>query len=177
MEIFNAAWVALFLLLSGDFIGTFFYHVPEHIFGKYHNLIHHSNNRSFIHYAVLTRKPLVLFNGFLAAFPYLIFIPLLWGISPIGSILGLALAECHVVWRHISIAENPTPVWISRICNQLCITTPERHSLHHQDANVAYGDIFTFYDRPAQAWYRVLLLSKRKFSKIKNKSRFFTNSL
>jgi sterol desaturase/sphingolipid hydroxylase (fatty acid hydroxylase superfamily) len=51
------------------------------------------------------------------------------------------------------------------ICNLFYITTPERHWLHHQDATVAYGDIFTFYDKPAQAWLRVLLLLKRQFKK------------
>lgn len=166
MEFFNTALVTLFILLSGDFISTFGYHVPEHIFGKFHCLIHHSKNRSFIYYAVLNKNPLVLISGFFSALPYLIFIPLLWGISPIGSILGLVLAECHVIWRHISIAESSTPAWISRICETLCITTPERHWLHHVDANVAYGDIFTFYDRPAQAWYQFLVLFKRKFTRI-----------
>jgi hypothetical protein len=85
MEVFQAALVALLLLLIGDFLSTFLYHVPEHIFGKFHSLVHHGKNRSFIHY--------------------------------------------------------------------------------HQNAKVAYGDIFTFYDRPARAWYRVLLLLKRKFKK------------
>jgi len=162
VEVLNIVLVALFLLLSGDFIATFFYHVPEHICGKFHTLIHHSNQRSFISYTLLTKNPLVLFNGFLSVIPYFIFIPQLWSISPIGTILGLVLAEFHVVWRHSSITEKPTPAWIAYLCQKLCITTPERHLLHHQDANVAYGDIFTFYDRPAQAWYRILLQHKKK---------------
>ena len=36
------------------------------------------------------------------------------------------------------------------------ITTPEIHWLHHKNANLAYGDIFTFYDRPAQKWKQFL---------------------
>ncbi|HEY9727107.1 MAG TPA: sterol desaturase family protein [Chroococcales cyanobacterium] len=165
MEVFQAAFVALLLLLIGDFLSTFLYHVPEHIFGKFHSLVHHGKNRSFIHYAVLTKNPLVLIDGWLGALPYFIFVPWLWAISPVGTIWGILLGELHVIWRHVSILEWQTPEPIERICNCLCITTPERHWLHHQNAKVAYGDIFTFYDRPVRAWYRVLLLLKRKFKK------------
>jgi hypothetical protein len=38
----------------------------------------------------------------------------------------------------------------------LCITTPERHWLHHQKTTVGYGDIFTFFEQPAKAWFRWL---------------------
>jgi hypothetical protein len=79
------------LLLFGDFISTFLYHVPEHVFGKFHCLVHHSKNRSFLHYAVLTRNPLVLLDGFLGALPYFIFIPWLWQLSPGGTIVGMIL--------------------------------------------------------------------------------------
>jgi hypothetical protein len=150
-------------LLIGDFLATFVYHVPEHIFGKFHIIVHHGKNRSFIRYAISKKNPWVLINGFLAALPYLIFVPWFWQISPLGTILGLALAEFHVVWRHISLINWQTPLLIRRICHLLFITTPERHWLHHQDGNVAYGDIFTFYDRPAQVWLRFLLSLKKKF--------------
>jgi hypothetical protein len=165
MKILLAVLVAFLLLLIGDFISTFFYHVPEHIFGKFHTIVHHSKNRSFIHYAVLTKNPLVLLDGFLGALPYLIFVPWFWTISPVGTILGLFLGEFHVVWRHISILNYQTPDLIKQICNLFCITTPERHLLHHQDAKVAYGDIFTFYDKPARVWFRMLLLLKKKLRK------------
>jgi hypothetical protein len=171
VEFLNAALVALLMLLIGDFLSTFLYHVPEHVFGKFHTLIHHSKNRSFIHYAVLTKNPLVLLDGLLGAVPYFIFVPWFWTISPAGTLVGLLLGEFHVVWRHVSILDCKTPDTIEHICNFLCITTPERHWLHHQDANVAYGDIFTFYDKPAQAWFRVLLLLKRKLRKIKGIAR------
>lgn len=154
--------VAVFLLLIGDLLSTFLYHVPEHVFGKFHAIVHHGKNRSFIHYAVLTRNPLVLLDGFLGALPYFIFIPWFWQISPLGSILGLALGEFHVVWRHVSTINWKTPTLIEQMCNLLFITTPERHWLHHQDANVAYGDIFTFYDRPAQVWLQFLSSLKKK---------------
>lgn len=157
--------VTFLLLLIGDFLSTFLYHVPEHVFGKFHSIVHHSKNRSFIHYAVLNRNPLVLLDGLLGALPYFIFIPWFWQISPLGSILGLALGEFHVVWRHVSIINWKTPLFLERICNLLFITTPERHWLHHQNAQIAYGDIFTFYDRPAQVWLRFLISLKHKFSK------------
>jgi hypothetical protein len=155
--------VAVFLLLIGDFLSTFLYHVPEHVFGKFHSIVHHGKNRSFIHYAVLTRNPLVLLDGLLGALPYFIIIPWFWQISPLGTVLGLALGEFHVVWRHTSTINWKTPTLIEQMCNLLFITTPERHWLHHQDAQVAYGDIFTFYDRPAQTWLHFLTSLKKKF--------------
>lgn len=167
MQFLNAALATLLLLVLGDFFSTFLYHVPEHAFGKFHTLVHHSKNRSFIHYAVLTRNPLVVLDGFLGALPYIIFVPWLWSLSPVGTIVGLALGEFHVVWRHISALEWQTPAPISFLCNLLFITTPERHWLHHQNATVAYGDIFTFFDRPAQLWLQFLLDIKRKLKKTK----------
>jgi sterol desaturase/sphingolipid hydroxylase (fatty acid hydroxylase superfamily) len=155
--------VAILLLLLGDFISTFCYHVPEHIFGKFHAVVHHSPNRSFVRYAISTKTPVALITGFFGAFPYLMFIPLFWIISPIGTILGLILAECHVEWRHVSLQKWETPTPVKRICKIFCITTPERHWEHHQNSRVAFGDIFTFYDKPAQAWFRVLLRWKKKF--------------
>ncbi len=155
--------VAILLLLLGDFISTFCYHVPEHIFGKFHAVVHHSPNRSFVRYAISTKTPVALITGFFGAFPYLKFIPLFWIISPIGTILGLILAECHVEWRHVSLQKWETPTPVKRICKIFCITTPERHWEHHQNSRVAFGDIFTFYDKPAQAWFRVLLRWKKKF--------------
>ncbi|MEB3250151.1 MAG: sterol desaturase family protein [Merismopediaceae bacterium] len=154
--------VAVLLLFLGDFFSTFFYHVPEHIFGKFHALVHHSNNRSFLHYAVLTRNPLVLIDGLLGALPYFIFIPWLWRLSPWGTILGLLLGELHVIWRHVSVMDWQTPPKLLRLCNFLQITTPERHWLHHQDARVAFGDIFNFFDPPAQWWLKQLTFVKYK---------------
>lgn len=129
--------VTTILLLLGDFISTFFYHVPEHVFGKFHSLVHHSKNRNFVHYAVLSRNPLVLLDGSAGALPYFLFIPILWKISAIGTILGLILGELHVIWRHVSQLNWQTPTLIQILCNCLFITTPERHWLHHQNANLA----------------------------------------
>ncbi|MEG3437759.1 sterol desaturase family protein [Pannus brasiliensis CCIBt3594] len=160
--ILKALSIALALLLLGDSISTFLYHVPEHVFGKFHAEVHHGKNRNFFHYAVLTRNPWVLLDGFLGALPYFIFVPWFWTISPVGTILGLILGELHVIWRHVSILNWGTPVPIARICDRLYITTPERHWLHHQNAMVAYGDIFTFYDRPAHAWLSWLTAKKKE---------------
>ncbi|GAB4225190.1 MAG: sterol desaturase family protein [Stanieria sp.] len=166
MSIINILLVAFLLLLIGDFLSTFFYHVPEHVFGKFHTLVHHGKNRSFIHYAVLTKNPLVLLDGMVGALPYFIFIPWLWQISPLGTLLGLILGELHVVWRHVSIINWQTPKAIQFCCRLFFITTPERHWLHHQNASLAYGDIFTFYDYPARLWLKFLSVIKTKLQKI-----------
>ena len=165
MLIIKIVLVAWLLLLIGDFLSTFLYHVPEHVFGKFHSIVHHGKNRSFIHYAVLTRNPLVLLDGFLGALPYFVFLPLGWQISPIGTVLSIILGEFHVVRRHVSAINWQTPKAITFLCRIFFITTPENHWLHHQNANVAYGDIFTFYDRPAQQWKQ--FLTRIKFSYIK----------
>jgi hypothetical protein len=160
IKIIVVAWL---LLLIGDFLSTFLYHVPEHVFGKFHTLVHHGKNRSFIHYAVLSKNPWVLLDGFLGALPYFIFIPFGWQISPIGTILGLILGELHVIWRHVSIINWQTPRIITLGCKLFFITTPERHWQHHQNANLAYGDIFSFYHLPAIAWMQFLLKLKKKY--------------
>ena len=163
--------VVAFLLLIGDFLSTFCYHVPEHVFGKFHSIVHHGKNRSFIHYAVLSGNPLVLLDGLLGALPYFIFIPFGWQISPTGTIIGMILGELHVVWRHVSIINWRTPKFIAFSCKLLFITTPERHWQHHQNANLAYGDIFTFYHRPAVAWMQFLIAVKKKYFKSSNISK------
>lgn len=150
------------MLLIGDFLSTFLYHVPEHTFGKFHSAVHHSANRSFLHYAVLNRNPWVLLDGIAGALPYVMFVPWFWQVSPIATVIGLVLGELHVIWRHVSILEWRTPHPILWLCRVLCITTPEKHWMHHEDARIAFGDIFTFFDEPAQAWLRFLLSVKRR---------------
>jgi sterol desaturase/sphingolipid hydroxylase (fatty acid hydroxylase superfamily) len=44
-----------------------------------------------------------------------------------------------------------TPKAIAIGCRLLFISTPERHLQHHQNAQLAYGDIFTFFHAPAIA--------------------------
>ena len=162
MSIIKAVGVAVLLLLVG-FLSTFFYHVPEHVFGKFHALIHHGKNRSFIHYAVLSRNPLVILDGFLGALPYFIFIPFTWHIFQTGTILALIFGEFHVIWRHVSVLNWHTAKAIAYGCKLLSITTPERHQQHHENAQLAYGDIFTFYHKPAIAWMQFLINLKHKY--------------
>lgn len=160
-------WLRLFgaaglLLVLGDFVATFCYHVPEHVFGKFHSIVHHSPKRSFIRYAIKNRQPIALVDGFLSAFPYFVFIPILWQISPWGILLGLCLAELHVIWRHQFSPNYRTPQWLIRVCDVLQVTTPERHWIHHRYANRAFGDIFAFYGKPAELWLKYLRLLKRR---------------
>jgi hypothetical protein len=161
MEWLLALKTALCLLLIGDFVATFGYHVPEHVFGKFHSLVHHSPKRSFIRYAIKNRQPLALIDGFMSAFPYFLAIPFLWPLSPAGVILGLLLAEAHVIWRHQFPPAHPTPVWLKRCCQVMQITTPERHLIHHRYANKAFGDIFAFYGKPAEIWLKQLQLLRQ----------------
>ena len=151
------------LLLLGDFVATFGYHVPEHVFGKFHSIVHHSPRRSFVRYAIRTRQPIALIDGFLSAFPYFAFIPVLWQISPAGVFLGLILAESHVIWRHQFSPTYRTPAWLKTLCKICCITTPERHWIHHRYAYRAFGDIFTFYGKPAELWLKRLRWAKQRW--------------
>lgn len=163
MDCVRALVTAALLLLLGDFVATFGYHVPEHVFGKFHSVVHHSPKRSFIRYAIKNRQPIALVDGFLSAFPYFAFTPLLWQISPWGVWLGLLLAELHVIWRHRFFAPQSRPAWLSKVCQILHITTPERHLIHHRHAYQAFGDIFTFYGKPAEWWLKYLRLIKRRY--------------
>jgi len=156
--------VAFGVLLLGDFVATFIYHVPEHVFGRYHSLVHHSPDRSFVRYSIRYRRPQALIPGFLGALPYLMWVPIFWPISPVGTAMGLFLAEAHVIWRHQFETGGQTPLSLQRLCRYLCITTPERHQQHHRNANLAYGDIFTFYGQPAWLWLRWLRRLKRQIS-------------
>ena len=115
MFIIKIIFVATLLLSSGDFLSTFLDRVPEHVFGKFHSTIHHGKNRSFIHYAVLSKNPLVILDGFLGALPYFVFIPWSWQISPIGTIIALILGELHVIWRHVSAISWQTPKAIAGV--------------------------------------------------------------
>ena len=162
MQPLTAVLFSLLILLLGDFVATFVYHVPEHVFGRYHSVVHHSPNRSFVSYATRQRCPQALLPGFLGALPYLIWVPLLGPISPWGTALGLLVAELHVIWRHQFSPDYDTPKPVQQLCRWLCITTPERHQLHHRNANLAYGDVFTFYDRPARQWLIFLRQLKRQ---------------
>ncbi|HEY9736331.1 MAG TPA: sterol desaturase family protein [Trichocoleus sp.] len=161
MTVATALWAAFLLLLLGDFVATFGYHVPEHVFGRFHSAVHHSPDRSFIRYALRYRQPTALLDGFLSAFPYFMFIPWLWPLSPWGVVLGLCLGELHVIWRHQFSPAYRTPAWLQTLCQALGLSTPERHRQHHQNARLAYGDIFAFYGAPARWWLKQLMGLKK----------------
>jgi hypothetical protein len=153
LEAIGVSWLLLFF---GDFLSTFCYHIPEHIFGSLHVRTHHSWKKDFRHYAILTFNPGVLLDGILGALPYLLVAAVLWSFSPIGVICGLLLGQFHVWWRHVNALGWQTPKFVNILCQVLFITTPERHWLHHEKTNVGYGDIFTFFEAPAKAWLRWL---------------------
>lgn len=161
---FKAIACAWILLVVGDFLSTFCYHVPEHVFGHLHVQTHHSYKKNFRHYAILTLNLQVLLDGILGALPYLLVAAVLWYFSPIGVLCGLLVGQFHVWWRHTSILDWQTPKPVDLLCRILFITTPERHWQHHQKTNQGYGDIFTFFEQPAQGWLRLLRLLRLRFS-------------
>jgi hypothetical protein len=153
LEAIAIAWL---LLILGDFLSTFVYHVPEHVFGSLHLKTHHSWKKDFRHYAVLAWNFNVLLDGLLGALPYVIVAIALWSFSHVGVIIGLILGQLHVWWRHTTALGWETPKPIVFLCQILFITTPEQHWLHHQKPNYGFGDIFTFFDQPAKLWMRWL---------------------
>ncbi|MBW4670018.1 MAG: sterol desaturase family protein [Cyanomargarita calcarea GSE-NOS-MK-12-04C] len=155
LKIIAVAWLLLFI---GDFLSTFIYHVPEHIFGSLHLKTHHSSKKEFRHYAILMLNHQVLLDGLLGAAPYLLVAVLLWSFSPVGVFSGLLFGQFHVWWRHTNVMNWQTPKFVTFLCQILFITTPEQHWLHHQKTNAGYGDIFTFFDQPAKVWLRWLRL-------------------
>lgn len=155
---FEAIAVALLLLFFGDFFSTFVYHIPEHVFGSLHLKTHHSWKKDFRHYAILTLNFQVLLDGILGALPYLVMAVILWPFSPLGVMTGLLLGQLHVWWRHVIVLGWQTPNLVNFVCQILFITTPERHWLHHHKTNLGFGDIFTFFEIPAQTWLRWLRL-------------------
>ncbi len=160
----EAIAVAWSLLVLGDFLSTFIYHVPEHVFGTLHVKTHHSSKKNFRHYAVLMADTRVLLDGILGALPYVGVAIALWHYSPMGVVMGLVLGQVHVWWRHISIIGWQTPRWLAGLCKLLFITTPEQHWVHHQRTNLGFGDIFTFFDAPAKRWLRWLRWLRIQYS-------------
>lgn len=153
IQAFIAAWLLLFL---GDFLSTFCYHIPEHVFGKLHVQIHHSPSKNFRHYAVLSHNPKVLLDGILGALPYVLLAFIFWPLSGTGVVLGLLFGQFHVWWRHTTALHWQTPKGIVLICDLLGITTPERHWEHHKNMHKGFGDIFFVFDRPSRIWLRTL---------------------
>ncbi len=156
------AAAALAVLVVGDLASTFFYHVPQHLWFTLHLRTHHDRRRSFWDHAVISRDPAILLDGLLGAVPYLAIAALVWQWSWPGALLGLALGQVHVWWRHTSDLGWRTPAWLIAVLRPLQIVMPEDHDGHHRNPDVEFGDIFRFYDAPARALMARLSPSSRR---------------
>lgn len=153
---------AALTLVAGDFASTFFYHVPQHVWFTLHLRTHHDRRRSFWDHAVLSRDPAVLLDGLLGALPYVAVAALVWRLSWVGTLAGLALGQLHVWWRHTSDLGWNTPTWLKAALRPLGIVLPEDHDGHHRNPDSEFGDIFRFYDAPARALIAKLAPTSRR---------------
>jgi hypothetical protein len=149
--VLSAVGAMLIVLLVGDFASTFFYHVPQHVWGKLHLRTHHDRRRSYWDHAVLSRDPAVLLDGLLGALPYIAIAIACSYLSVYGAIAGLLLGQAHVWWRHTTELGWRTPAWGVHAARILQIVLPEDHDGHHRNPDIEFGDIFRFYDAPARA--------------------------
>jgi sterol desaturase/sphingolipid hydroxylase (fatty acid hydroxylase superfamily) len=159
---FLLAGAAAVTLVAGDFASTFFYHVPQHAWYRLHLRTHHDRRRSYWDHAVISRDPAVLLDGFLGAVPYLGVAALLTRLSWQGALLGLALGQLHVWWRHTTDLGWRTPAWLRAVLRPLCVVLPEDHDGHHRNPDIEFGDIFRFYDAPARALLARLAPTSRR---------------
>jgi len=149
--VISAIAATFIVLVVGDFASTFFYHVPQHVWGKLHLRTHHDRRRSYWDHAVLSRDPQVLLDGFLGAVPYIAIAALCAWISVYGAVAGLLLGQLHVWWRHTTELGWRTPAWGVRLARALQIVLPEDHDGHHRNPEIEFGDIFRIYDAPSRA--------------------------
>ena len=155
----------LIVLVVGDFASTFFYHVPQHVWGKLHLRTHHDRRRSYWDHAVLSRNPEVLLDGLLGALPYIAIGIACATLSVPGAILGLFLGQMHVWWRHTTELGVQSPPWLVRVARVTGLVLPEDHNGHHINPEIEFGDIFRFYDAPARstiAWLRAISPRRRR---------------
>jgi hypothetical protein len=155
----------LIVLVVGDFASTFFYHVPQHMWGKLHLRTHHDRKRSYWDHAVLSRNPGVLLDGLLGALPYVAIAIACSAISVAGAIAGLVLGQMHVWWRHTIELGWVSPAWLRRVARVTGLVLPEDHNGHHINPEIEFGDIFRFYDAPARhaiAWLRAISPRRRR---------------
>ena len=153
----------LIVLVVGDFASTFFYHVPQHVWGKLHLRMHHDRRRSYWDHAVLSRNPGVLLDGFLGAIPYMLIALASCRLSIAGAITGLVVGQLHVWWRHTTELGWSSPALVRSIFRALGLVLPEDHDGHHRNPEVEFGDIFRFYDAPARKTIVILrALSPRR---------------
>lgn len=156
-SVVSAVAAMVIVLIVGDFASTFFYHVPQHVWGKLHLRTHHDRKRSYWDHAVISRDPSILLDGFLGALPYMLIALACAQLSVAGAIAGLILGQLHVWWRHTCEIGWTTPAWALRPARAIGLVLPEDHNAHHQNPEIEFGDIFRFYDVPARstiAWFR-----------------------
>ncbi len=149
--VISALVAMLIVLVVGDFGSTFFYHVPQHVWGKLHLRTHHDRRRSYWDHAVLSRDPQVLLDGFLGAVPYMLVAVLASFVSVYGAVAGLLLGQLHVWWRHTTELGWKSPAWLHRVARITGLVLPEDHDGHHRNPEIEFGDIFRFYDAPSRA--------------------------
>jgi Fatty acid hydroxylase superfamily len=149
-------------LVAGDFLSTFLYHVPQHLWFTLHLRTHHDRRRPYLDHAVLSADPAVLLDGFLGALPYVAVAALLWRLSWPGVLTGLALGQLHVWWRHTAELGWRTPARLHGLLRPLGIVLPEDHDGHHRNPDSEFGDIFRFYDVPARALLARLAHTSRR---------------
>lgn len=152
---------ALAVLVAGDGLSTFLYHVPQHAWFTLHLRTHHDRRRPYLDHAVLSLDPWVVLDGMLGALAYIAVAFVVAQISWQGALLGLGIGQLHVWWRHTSDLGWKTPPWAAALCRALWIVLPEEHDGHHRNPNVEFGDIFRFYDAPARALLRMLRPARR----------------
>ncbi len=155
----------LIVLVVGDFASTFFYHVPQHVWGKLHLRTHHDRKRSYWDHAVLSRNPGVLLDGLLGALPYIAVAAAAATISIEGAALGLVLGQLHVWWRHTCELGWKSPARLVALARLTGLVLPEDHNGHHVNPEIEFGDIFRFYDAPARstiAWLRAISPRRRR---------------
>ena len=155
----------LIVLVVGDFASTFFYHVPQHVWGKLHLRTHHDRKRSYWDHAVLSRNPGVLLDGLLGALPYISVAAVASTVSIEGAALGLVLGQLHVWWRHTCELGWKSPAALVAFARLTGLVLPEDHNGHHINPEIEFGDIFRFYDAPARsaiAWLRAISPRRRR---------------
>ncbi|HTJ28647.1 MAG TPA: fatty acid hydroxylase [Candidatus Limnocylindria bacterium] len=154
--IISALVAMAIVLIVGDFGSTFFYHVPQHVWGKLHLRTHHDRRRSYWDHAVLSRDPGVLLDGFLGAIPYIVLAIAASWISVYGAVAGLVLGQVHVWWRHTTEIGWKSPRALVVFARMTGIVLPEDHDGHHRNPEIEFGDLFRFYDAPARATIALL---------------------
>jgi hypothetical protein len=161
----------LVVLVVGDFASTFFYHVPQHVWGKLHLRTHHDRKRSYWDHAVLSRNPAILLDGLLGALPYIVIALACCTLSVTGAVIGLVLGQLHVWWRHTCELGWTSPAWLVATARFTGIVLPEDHNGHHINPEIEFGDIFRFYDVPARssiAWLRAISPRRRRAAALRS---------